>query len=178
MSMTLQSSYNDSPSGPSAGSLDGGPAVKSSYKQADTVSIPFGFPIAFKPSPTTDQDVYVPAASTDKIAGFLFRSDAYSRSWTDENGTHGELDSTGVRPGFMINGARKGRIRVPCHTGCVPGDRLFVAYNNTGATYTAAGQLGNVAEAGHAIDCSNQGQWTSTAAADGLAWLEFDFVNK
>lgn len=177
MSMTLQNTYLDSPVAAFIGQLDGGPSIKSSYKNADVVSIPFGFPLAYKPSPTTDQDVYVPAASTDKVASFLFRADTYSRAWTDENGTHGELDSTGVRPGIEMNGLIQGRIWVTCTTGCAPGDRLFVAYS-AGSTYTAAGQLGNVAEASHTLDDSNMGRWESTATAGQGAWLRLDLTNK
>lgn len=179
MSMALQTDFSQNPVAGYAGTLDSGPSVKWTAKNAESsASIPFGMPVAFKPSgATSDQDVTIPANSTDNLMGILFRSDAYSMAWTDKFGTHGALDATGVVAGQLMDIARSGRILVTCTTGCVPGDRLYVSYS-AGSTYSAAGQLGNAAEASHTIDATTKGEWKSTAAAGGLAWLEFDFLNK
>jgi hypothetical protein len=172
----LQTTFNDIQTPAFIGSLSGKPQDCDPMINADVVSMPFGTPVAYKPSPTTDLDGYIPAASTDRIAGILFRSDAYSRAWTDENGSHGELDGTGVTAGSVMQVARKGKIYVTCVTGCTPGDRVFISYA-VGGPYTAKGQYGNATQASTTLDDHDQGQWVSTAAAGQGAWLEFDFVN-
>jgi hypothetical protein len=175
--MTLQSTYSDKPAIGYQGQLDAGPNDKWTMLNADSVSIPFGTPLAQKPSPTTDLDARIPAASTDQLAGILFRSDGYDPSWTDASGTYGALDSTGVRAGQLIDVLRKGRILVKAQTAVAPGDRLYVSYT-TGTTYTAKGQMGNAAESSVTIDATTKGVWKTTATAGSLAWLEVDFTNK
>jgi hypothetical protein len=179
MSMSLQTTYLDTPPVAFQGQLVVGPSLKETVKNADTVSIPFGSPVFYKPSgATSDNDVTLPANSTDILRGFSFRSDGFERAWTDDIGTQGDLDGTGIRTGKLFDIVRVGTLWTVCHTGCVPKDRLFIAFNATGTTYTAVGQLGNVAESGHSIDASTKGEWRTTASADGLARLQIDCINK
>lgn len=175
MSMTLQSSYTLVPGTWLLGTVDSGDPLIVAAKNANaSASIPIGFPVAYKPSGgTSDIDATTPVAS-DKIMGISVRSDSQGRAWTDENGSHGEMDSTGVLVGVLFPVLKRGRVFVTCTDGCVPGKPLFVAVQSQGA-YTAAGQMGTVT-ATNAIDCTAFGQWVTTASAGGGAWLEVNFV--
>jgi hypothetical protein len=180
LSSSLQSSYSQNPPAALFGQTRLG-SKETTMKNANASgSMPIGQAVVFKPSgATSDLDAATPANSTDKVAGILAFSDDYAPAWTDLQGqVHGQLDSTGVVVGALINVVREGWVYVKCHTGCVPGDRLFVCYAAAGTTYTAIGQLGNVAEASHSIDASAKGEWKSTATADTGAWLELHADNK
>ena len=179
MSMNLQTAYTETPPVAFQGQLYSTPKRTIPAKQAEaSAHVPFGMPLAYKPSgATTDLDATIPANSTDVLMGILYRSDAYAPAWTDSNGTQGELDSTGLLPGVMMDLLEDGELWVTCQTGCSPGDRLYVSYS-AGSTYTAAGQLGNAAEASHTIDATTKGEWRSTASAGGLARLRVMFANK
>ena len=175
MAMTLQSSYTLTPGTYLLGTVDAGPRTITTAKNANaSASIPIGSPVSFKPSgATSDIDATTPVAA-DKIMGISCHADALSRSWTDENGVHGDLDATGVLVGSFFPVLRMGRIFVTCTTVCAPGQPLFVAVQSAGA-YTAAGQMGNVT-ATNAIDCTGQGQWRTTATAGAGAWVEVNFL--
>ena len=177
MSQSLQTSYSTTPASALPGQLDGSDSVIRPGKNASGASLPFGSILVYKPGATSDDDMAAPANSTDKVAGFLHHKDSYAPKWIDLNGTtQGQLDpAAGILDGSLIDVAREGRIWVKCHTGCTPGQPLFVAYS-AGSTYGAAGQLGNVSEASHTIDMSAHATWDSTASADGYAWLAFDFT--
>lgn len=176
--MALQTSYSQTPATAFIGQLANGFSIKEAAKNEDTVSIPFGSPVVFKPSgATSDIDVCLPANSSDNLKGILFRTDGYEPAWTDSQGTHGQLDSVGLIVGTLMDIARAGLVYVTCITGCVPGDRAFVSYA-VGGAYTAKGQFGNVTQASTTIDETTKGEWKSTAAAGAGAWLEFNCVAK
>jgi hypothetical protein len=175
MGVALQSSYTDKPAFAFPGTLGAGPHFKLPGKNTEaSASIPFGTAVAFKPAPTTDIDVYLPAAGTDKIKGILYRSDSYARSWTDDAGTHGELDSTGVLPGVIMDLLVSGLIWVTCEDGCNVNDHLFVRY----AGGTKGALRSTDAGGSTCLDCTTQGQWLSKASAASGAWLKANFSNK
>lgn len=177
MSMTLQSSYTLVPGTFLLGTVDAayGLLIVGAKNANASASIPIGSPVAYKPSgATSDIDATTPANASDKIMGITIRSDSQGRAWTDENGTHGELDSVGVLVGVIVPVLRRGRVFVTCTTGCLPSQPLFVSVQVAGA-YTAAGQMGNVT-ATNAIDLTAKGEWRTTAAALGGAWLDVNFV--
>ena len=180
--MSVQTSYTDLQPIATRGMIaDGGNHEIMSGFNFDTVSIPFGSAVAFGASPTSDQDMTLPISSS-VISGFVCRSDEYARTWTIQNpdGTSsvaGDLDGTGVVAGGMLNVMRRGRIWVIAELACVPGDRLWVRYS-TNATGTVQGGVGNASDAGHNIDATRQGVFLTTAAAGGLAIVEFDFTNR
>jgi hypothetical protein len=176
--MSLQSTYNAFPAIAIAGQIES-PEVTDciTLKNAGTASVPFGYAVAFKPSPTNDKDAYLPNLSSDKIAGICGFSQGYAPQWTDRNGnTYGELDGTGVVTGVEMNIVRRGRVAVVSTNGNSVGDRLYVAYGTTaGSVYTTAGQVGNVTDT-YAISCVDNGQFLTSASALGLAWLDCLFV--
>jgi hypothetical protein len=178
MSMALQTTYTDTPPIAFPGTLGAGPRVTLPAKQAEaSVSVPFGTAMAFRPSgATSDLDATLPANSTDTIMGILYRSNGYAPSWTDSNGTQGELDSVGVRPGTLIDLLCEGMIYVTCEDGCSPASRLWVRYTTAGA---GKGAL-RASDAGGSttMDCTKQGEWLSTATAGNLAWLKVNFTAK
>lgn len=148
-------------------------------KNADAVSMPFGYCVAFKTSsPSSDLDAILPATSGAKLAGIIVHKQNYSRTFTLPDGTvAGELDSVGIVVGTGISVLRRGRIWVQVQQSVVPGDRLFVCY--TAATiYTAIGQLGNADESSNTIDATRVGVFLTTAAAGKFAKLEVDFPVK
>lgn len=177
--LPLQTTYTAFPPIAIAGlleSADNGRDI-ATLKNADTVSIPFGSPVAYKPSPATDKDAYLPALSTDKVAGIVAHSNAYARVWTDQNGnSFGDLDAVGLVVGVMMNVLKRGKIAVVSFTGNAVGDRLFVAFA-AGAVYSAKGQLGNVTDT-NVIDCTTKALWITSATAGGFAWLECNFQAK
>lgn len=180
LSASLQSSYAQSPATAIVGQTRLH-AKETTAKNANTsASMPIGQAVVYKPSgATSDLDVTTPANSTDKVFGFVTYRDDYAPAWTDLQGNvHGQLDSTGIVKGALLNVIREGWIWVLCHTGCAPSDRLYVCYASGGSTYTAVGQNGNAAEASHSIDASGKGEWKSTAVADAGAWLELHADNK
>lgn len=177
--MSVQTSYNDAPPIGFNGMLaDEGPHGIMAMINQDTASIAFGRGVIFK-SGGNDQDAKLPLTSqTDKVAGIVVHSNAYSRSWTDVNGTFGQVDAVGLRPGVMMNVIRQGRVLVVCESGCTKGDRLFVRAVSAEDGTEFYGGLNNAAVASKMIDCQGQGQWLTTAAAGQLAVLEVDFQAK
>lgn len=175
--MSAQSSYVDAPAIGYSGTLDQtSPSTTMTAKNVEvTASMGFGKAVVFKTSsPVSDLDVLLPAAQTDKVAGIVLKADTYDRVWTDDaGGTHGQLDSTGLITGTVMTLVRSGRMLVTAAVAVAPGDRLYV--RNAGGTL---GALENASDSTNMIDCTGQGQWMSTAAIGGLAWLEFDFRNK
>lgn len=179
--MQLQTAYTQNPANYLVGQVSRAlPEGINTLKNAGAslASIPIGSPIVWKPSGrTSDKDVALPANSTDVFTGIVIHSDDYQRAWTDDSGTHGELDSTGIVANALMNVLREGEIAVTCITGCVPGDRLFISYA-VGGPYTALGQLGNATQASTTIDCTTKGEWRTTAVAGAIAILKLTAQNK
>ena len=177
--MGAQTTYSSQPAIGYSGSLDrNAPFSDLTVKNVESsASIPFGKAVKFKTSsPDSDLDVLLPAAESDRIEGIVIRDDTYARTWTDDAGTvNGQLDGTGLIPGTLMRIATKGRMLVACASGCAPGDGLWVrAVAGVGETL---GALENADDSTDTVDCTTQGRWLTTAVADGLAWLEFDFTN-
>lgn len=178
MGSALQTTFDETPPKAFIGTLDGSRfSNKSTAINAEaSASIPFGTPIAWKPSSAlSDLDSTIPANSTDKLRGIVYRTDGYMPAFTDRHGTHGQLGADGLVPKTVMEIARAGRIFVKCKTGCSPGQPVYISYS-AGSTYDAAGQFGNAAEASHTIDVSGRCMWDSTASAGEGAWLLFDFT--
>lgn len=148
-------------------------------KNVDAGNMPFGIGVVWKTSgATSDIDMLLPAAQSDLVAGIVIRSNAHALQWTDLSGSHGELSATGLVPNTLFNVLRRGKIMVACASGCKPSDRLFVRAVSNGAISTQLGSCENAADSTNMIDCSKQGQFLTTAAANAFAWLDVDFVNK
>jgi hypothetical protein len=177
--MSVQSAFNDMPAIGFAGQLTGSTNhVIDSAKNADSVSIAYGFAVAFKPSgATSDQDATLPANSSDSIKGIVFKSDVLGRTYSIAGGgTGGELDSVGVVATGMMSTLIVGEMLATCEDGCTPGARLWVRYTSAG---TGKGTL-RASDAGGStcIDATKQGEWLTTATAGGIAKLRVNFVNK
>ena len=135
-----------------------------------SASIPIGRGVAFKTSsPDTDLDAILPAAETAKFAGVVAHRMEYSRAYTTDGATFGDLDSTGIRAGKMMMVCTKGRILVKCDSGCAPGDGLWV--RGVAGAGEALGALENADDSTDMVDATARGTWLTSAAADGLAWL-------
>ena len=170
--MSVQTTYVTAPAAAYAGMLaDDSENDAITMVNADSVSIPFGFPVAWKPSsPASDKDATIPANSTDKLAGVVIHAHDYERVFTLAGGSSaGELDSTGLVVGTEMAVLTRGTIWVTVQTAVVAGDPVYVCYN-AGTTYTAAGQFGNTSESSHAVAITNA-KWMSSAAAGKLAKL-------
>lgn len=177
--MSVQTTYNDSPPIGFHGMLadNGTPRDVKPMINADTVSIAFGRAVIYK-SGGNAQDARLPSAQADKVVGIVLHSNAYSRAWTDSNGTFGDLDSVGLRPGVMMNVLRRGRIMVYSEDGVTKGDRLWVRAISAEDGTEFYGGLNNAADASKMIDCTGQGQWQQTAAAGELSILDCDFMQE
>jgi hypothetical protein len=131
-----------------------------------SAEIAFGYAVCWD---TEDQDVLLPAAETDLVRGIFLHSHSYQ--------VGEQLGDDGILPGEMMNVLRKGRVLVTAEDSVAPGDRLWVRCT-TGGAGEIIGGLTNADEGTETIDCTKQGQWLTTAAAGGLAWLEVDFTAK
>lgn len=170
--MAVQTTYTTAPAAAYAGMLaDDSENDATTMNNQDVVSIPFGSPVVYKNSPSSDKDAALPSASTDKLAGIVIHSHDYERQFTLAGGASaGELDSTGLVVGTELPVLTQGTIWVKVTTACAAGDSVFVSYSAGGTWTTGAGQFGNAADAGHAIAVTNA-QFRSSAAAGGFAKL-------
>lgn len=178
MSITgVQTSYSSAPAIGYAGLLEGNidQDVITLKNVEVSASMPIGSGICWKTSsPASDIDALLPAAQADLVAGIVAHSNTYAPAWTDAAGVvHGDLASGGLVTGTIMNVLRTGKILVVAGTAVAPGDRLYV--RRAGGTL---GALENAADSTNMIDCTKQGQWLTTAALGGLAWLQVDFTNK
>lgn len=128
--------------------------------QEASAEIAFGQAVCFG---SLDQAALSPDAGADKIIGIVMRSHAYP---VPEG-----LGDTGIKPGYMMRVAHKGRMYVTCEGGCTRGDRLYIRH--TGGT---EGALRASADSSNTTDSTNQGRWLTSAADGALAVLEFDFT--
>lgn len=150
-----------------------------SGKNVDTGNMPFGIGVVWKTSgATSDIDMKLPATQNDLVSGIVVHSHTHPIQWTDSSGSHGELAATGLVPNVIFNLLRRGKIAVPVATGCKPSDRLFVRAVSNGAISTQLGSCENAADSSNMIDCTKQGQFLTTAAANGFAWLDVNFTSK
>ncbi len=181
MSMSVQTTYSTAPVIGYAGTLDTkNPFQVLTMKNVEaSASIPFGYAVCPDlTSPASDLSALLPALETDTVFGIVVKSDSYERVWTDDLGNvYGQLDSTGLKPGALLNVLRKGRILVVAEDTVAVGDRLWVRCT-TGGAGEIIGGLTNADEGTETIDCTKQGVWMSSATAGNLAWLEVDFINK
>lgn len=135
-----------------------------------SASIPFGRAVKFGAVSGADKSAKFPTAETSVIAGIVMHSHAYS------NSPNGDLDSTGLKPGAVMNVLRKGRIWVIVEDGCSVGDRLWVRAVAAGDPEFLGG-INNADDSTDMVDCTNQGVFLSACSAGGLAVLEVDFTN-
>jgi len=176
--MSIQTSFSDFPAVAFAGLLaDGDDHRIYPMVNRDSASMPWGAAVAFKPSAaTSDQDATLPANSSDIVAGILVMSQAYDRTYSlAGGGTGGELDSTGLVAGAMLNILREGVVWATCEDGCTAGSsRLWVRYDVGHKGVCRASDAGGSSS----IDCTKQGQWLTTATAGNLAKLAVNFLAK
>lgn len=146
--------------------------VMAAYNGEASASIAFGRAVKFGATASDNRAVILPAAETDKIIGIVLHSHEYSKGFTGA-----QLDATGVTAGNPLSILRRGRVLVVCEDAVTRGDRLWVrAVGSTPPEYL--GGLNNADDSTDMVDCTKQGQWMSTAAAGGLAWLDVDFINE
>lgn len=145
-----------------------------------SAGMPFGIAVVWKTSGTTsDIDALLPATTADLVAGIVAHSHTHMPAWTDSAGVvHGELAATGLVPGTLMNIVRVGKIMVSVATGCKPSDRLWVRCISNGAISTQLGSCENANDGSNMIDATKQAQFITTAAANGLAWLDCNFIAK
>lgn len=173
--MPVQTSVSDAPSTAFAGLLVGTGHTIHPMKNAEaSAEIAFGRGVVFKSGATTDQDAVLPAAESDKFAGVVVKSDVYDRTYTLSDGsTAGELGTTGLKPGAMMNVLRRGQVWAVCEDGCAPGDKLWVRGVAAGDPEFLGG-LNNADDGTDMIDATAVGTWLTTASAGGLAILSLN----
>jgi hypothetical protein len=176
--MGAQTSYTDAPALGFEGTIDKNfPHGDLTLKNVEaSASMAFGRAVCRKISgATSDMDALLPAAETDKVVGIVAKIESHARAWTSDGATYGDLDANGVRTGFLFKAITNGRMFVKAAKAVKPGDKLWVRAVAGGGEYLGA--LENANDSTDMIDCTKQGEWESTAAAGGLAWLRFDFLN-
>lgn len=133
-----------------------------------SAEIAFGRAVKF--GGTSDDDgALLPTAETSKIAGIVLHRHGYTV------GTTGELGTTGLKPGAILEILRRGEIWVVCEDGCAPGDKLWVRGVAAGDPEFLGG-LNSADDSTDMVDCTAIGEWRTTAAAGGLAKLRINFI--
>jgi hypothetical protein len=173
--MPVQTSVSDAPSVAFEGLLVGTQHEIVGMKNAHaSAEIAWGMGVVFKAGANAEFEATLPALETDKFCGIVVKSDVYDRTYTLADGsTGGELGTTGLKPGAMMNVLRQ--IWARCEDGCAPGDKLWVRCtvgSPAGTEYL--GSLNNADEGTEMIDATAVGTWLTTAAAGGLAILSLD----
>jgi len=171
--MGVQSSYSRTMTAAYAGMLadDGEHDIIPMLNSEASASIPFGVGVK---KGTGDSDALLPSAETDEIVGFTVHGHNYTIGTTTS-----DLDSNGdMRPGCVMNVLRKGRIWVTARKGAVVAfaSRLWVRAVAGGGEYLGAAE--DADDGTDTIDCTKQGQFITSGAADALVVLEVNFLNK
>lgn len=168
--MAVQSSYGENPAVGIKGQLadSGNVDIISMVNNEASQEMAFGLAVVFEGS-TDDQGALAPDATSDVVAGILVHTHAHS------NAPNGDLGTTGVKAGGVLDVLRKGRIWAECEDGCSPGDRLFI--RAVAVSPEEEGGLAKAADSTDMIDSQGQGVWLTTAVAGALAVLEVDFTN-
>lgn len=175
----VQSTYLDNPPLPYAGLAgDGseGTQIVGAFNTEASAEIAFGLAVVrdnTAPYDVNGNGAKLPSAASGAgsvLLGIVRHSHAFS------NSPGGDLGTTGLKPGTMMDIMRVGRIWAICEDGCSPGDRLFVRHTAAG---TGRGSL-RATDAGGAtcLDATTKGEWQTKAAALGVAMIDVDFINK
>ena len=165
--MSVQTSYAQSMTAAFAGMLADGSANDCIAMRNDEASASIAFGRAVKFGSATDgTSAKLPSAETSVIAGIVVHSHSYASN---------ELDATGVIVGGVLNVLRKGRVWVTVEDAVVPGDRLWVR-GVAGGDPEFLGGLLPADDSTDTVDCTNQGQFLTAAAAGALALLEVNFA--
>lgn len=166
--MSVQTSYSQDYTQGYAGQKVGNGSFDVEPMRNGEASAEMPFGIAVKHDSTTDERdaALFTAVTGEALAGIILHSHSYD--------VDNQLGDDGVLPGYEIMVARRGRVLVPCVDGCNVGDPLFIRAVASGAEQ--AGELRASADASDCIDMSGYAQWRTSAAAGGLAELEFDFT--
>lgn len=177
----LASQYTTAPVAAFAGMLAGDDEYDvRTMNNAGSASIPWGAPVIFKASPTTDKDAALPGTSGDVYAGILLMSHDYERQFTIQGpsgpATVGELDSTGAAVGAEIAVIYRGVVWVTCFTAVVRGSSQVWFSYGSGGLYTGTGQIGATTDTS-ATQITNA-VWESSAAAGGVAKLRLGALVK
>lgn len=173
--MSVQTTYLDKPAKCFAGmrsSQNPGDLVDTFRNVESSAEIAFGLAVCFDLStPVTDKDALLPAAETNKVAGIVLHSHSHS------NGTGGDLGTTGLKVGALMDVMRRGRVWVYCRLATAVGDRLWVRAVSGGGAEVLGG-IENADDSTDMIDCTKQGVFVSSCDAGGFAELEVDFTNE
>lgn len=183
----MQTSYSVEPSVAIEGMLsDASPKQVETRISTDAASIPFGrFVVADAGGDAGEKSAKMPSASSGQaFLGPVVSSMSYSPSWTDRDGNvHGDLDADGLVPGAILNVLVKGRIWVPCETGCAVGDPVFVRYTTDGGSpaLIKKGAVGNASGTGRTLDLTGKARFLSAlsapaAGATQMAEIEVDMT--
>lgn len=167
----IQTSFSQSMTASFAGMLADGypdPLIIPGRNNESSAAIAFGLMVKWERS-TDDDGVKILTANSEKVAGVVVYSPSYAK---DINGV-GDLNSTGLKPGSIMNVLRKGRVWVYAGTSVLPGDPLYVRVANAGSNQLIGG-------AENAADSTNtialKGTFLRTAAAGALTVVEFDMT--
>jgi hypothetical protein len=177
--MPIQSTYSLQPDLGYPGQLDrNAPNVILTMQNAEaSAQIRMGAAVKRKAAATTDLQAVLPAAEGDTVLGLVVREQTYAPSYTTNDGTTvGDLGSEGLLPGKLMNVAVSGRMLVHVRTGCTAGQRAWVRAVSGGAP-EYLGAIENADDSTDTIDIRPFAIFETSCAANGLAWLRFDFTN-
>lgn len=169
--MSVQTTYSTNMSAAFAGmraSYNAGDVVVPMRNNEASAEIAFGRAVKYEGS-TDDDGALLPTAETSKIAGIVLHRHGYTV------GSAGELGTTGLKPGAIMEVMKRGEIWAICEDGCAPGDKLWVRAV-AGGDPEFLGGLNSADDSTDMVDCTAVGEWRTTAAAGGLAKLMIKFA--
>lgn len=166
---SVQTSYGTSMTVAIEGQLaDNGPHdIVARFNKEASLKMNFGRAVMFG---AIETEALLPAAETSLIQGIIIHANQYT------TGSDGELTSTGLIPGSVINVLRKGRVWAMARTAVVPGSRLWVRAVSSDTGFEVKGGLEDADDGTDTVDCTGQGVWLTAAAQGALAILEVDFT--
>jgi hypothetical protein len=169
--MSVQTTYATNMSAAFAGmraSNNPGDVIIPMRNNEASAEIAFGRAVKYEGS-TDDDGALLPTAETSKIAGIVMHRHGYTV------GSNGELGTTGLKPGAIMEVMKKGELWVTVEDAVVPGDRLWVRAVAGGDPEFLGGLL-PADDSTDTVDCTAFGEFQTTAAAGGLARLRIDFI--
>ena len=169
--MSVQTTYSTNMSAAFAGmraSFNAGDVVVPMRNNEASAEIAFGRAVKYE-GLTDDDGALLPTAESSKIAGIVMHRHGYTV------GSNGELGTSGLKPGAIMEVMQRGEIWVTVEDAVVPGDKLWVR-GVAGGDPEFLGGLLPADDSTDTVDCTNFGTFRTTAAAGGLAKLQIHFV--